>query len=412
MPRWPRSASLPDAYRETLMLRLVEGLTGPEIAERTGLTPASVRVNLHRGMKLLRTALNRCEPMTAPNDDTGRDDYLWDGTGEPDPDVARLETLLAPYRHRGPMTPLPQRRSSEPGAPPRRFAVHAAMQIMMAAASLRARRRRGVVRVGGAPVGMDGAVARRNAARGGHRDRRAVDAADRADRDHRRGVARAHRRRLDRRRGRRAEQPPAARSPRAPASIAWRSIAAASARSSGRRRGLFFVNTPSATAVDLGCAYRLDVDDRGWGKVHVESGWVAFEYNGRESFIPKDAMCATRPGFGPGTPCYEDAPAGFAEALTILDFSPTQDVSARRAALDTILREARRNDALTLWHLVSRGTREERMRVYDRLASLVPPPDSATRERVARGDRRALDEWWDALGLDSASWWRIWKRKW
>jgi RNA polymerase sigma-70 factor (ECF subfamily) len=49
--------SLPDAYRETLVLRLVEGMTGPEIAERTGLTSASVRVNLHRGMKLLRGKL-------------------------------------------------------------------------------------------------------------------------------------------------------------------------------------------------------------------------------------------------------------------------------------------------------------------------------------------------------------------
>jgi RNA polymerase sigma-70 factor (ECF subfamily) len=48
---------LPEAYRETLILRLVEGMTGPEIAERTGLTPASVRVNLHRGMKLLREKL-------------------------------------------------------------------------------------------------------------------------------------------------------------------------------------------------------------------------------------------------------------------------------------------------------------------------------------------------------------------
>jgi RNA polymerase sigma-70 factor, ECF subfamily len=50
--------TLPEAYRETLVLRLVEGLTGPEIAERTGLTPASVRVNLHRGMKLLRERLD------------------------------------------------------------------------------------------------------------------------------------------------------------------------------------------------------------------------------------------------------------------------------------------------------------------------------------------------------------------
>jgi RNA polymerase sigma-70 factor (ECF subfamily) len=55
--------SLPDAYRETLVLRLVEGMTGPEIAERTGLTPASVRVNLHRGMKLLRQKLGFTEAL-------------------------------------------------------------------------------------------------------------------------------------------------------------------------------------------------------------------------------------------------------------------------------------------------------------------------------------------------------------
>ena len=49
--------SLPEAYRETLVLRLVEGMTGPEIAERTGMTPDSVRVNLCRGMKMLREKL-------------------------------------------------------------------------------------------------------------------------------------------------------------------------------------------------------------------------------------------------------------------------------------------------------------------------------------------------------------------
>lgn len=49
--------TLPEAYRETLVLRLVEGMTGPEIAAATGLTPASVRVNLHRGMKQLRERL-------------------------------------------------------------------------------------------------------------------------------------------------------------------------------------------------------------------------------------------------------------------------------------------------------------------------------------------------------------------
>ena len=50
--------TLPEAYRETLLMRLVEGMSGAEIAERSGLTPASVRVNLHRGMKMLREKMS------------------------------------------------------------------------------------------------------------------------------------------------------------------------------------------------------------------------------------------------------------------------------------------------------------------------------------------------------------------
>ncbi len=49
--------AMPEAYQETLILRLVEGMSGPEIAEQTGLSAGSVRVNLHRGMKLLRERL-------------------------------------------------------------------------------------------------------------------------------------------------------------------------------------------------------------------------------------------------------------------------------------------------------------------------------------------------------------------
>jgi RNA polymerase sigma-70 factor, ECF subfamily len=49
--------SLPEAYRETLILRLVEGMTGPEIAAKTGLSHGSVRVNLNRGMQQLREKL-------------------------------------------------------------------------------------------------------------------------------------------------------------------------------------------------------------------------------------------------------------------------------------------------------------------------------------------------------------------
>lgn len=58
---WAALQGLPRTYRESLILRLVEGMTGPEIARRTGLQPTSVRVNLHRGMKMLRERLQVTE---------------------------------------------------------------------------------------------------------------------------------------------------------------------------------------------------------------------------------------------------------------------------------------------------------------------------------------------------------------
>src|SRR5262249_52395652 len=125
----------------------------------------------------------------------------------------------------------------------------------------------------------------------------------------------------------------------------------------------FFVNTPSAVAIDLGCAYTLHVAEDGSGLVQVTHGWVGFEYAGRESFIPQQAVCATRAGLGPGTPRYEDAPNGYAAALARLDFGAADDPE-RAAALDLILTNARRRDALTLWHLLRRGTADERGRVF------------------------------------------------
>ena len=145
--------------------------------------------------------------------------------------------------------------------------------------------------------------------------------------------------------------------------------------------------------------------------MRVSSGWVGFESKGRESFIPQEAVCLTRPGVGPGTPYYEDAPSGYAAALALLDFGPDRP-GDRAAALDTVLSEARKRDALTLWHLLSRGSAEERRQVYARMAALVPPPEGVTLEGVLRGDRRATDRWWNALGLDDASWWRLWTRDW
>ncbi|NOT61050.1 MAG: hypothetical protein HOP19_12600 [Acidobacteria bacterium] len=171
---------------------------------------------------------------------------------------------------------------------------------------------------------------------------------------------------------------------------------------------LFYVNTPSATAVDLGCAYDLEVDDAGQSVLRVTTGWVAFELNGIESFVPAAAMCITRPGFGPGTPYFEFTEEIFKQSLAQFDTSPA-DSEARAAALTTVLKVAGRKDALTLWHLLTRTQGEDRGRVYDRLTLLVTAPPHVTRAGVLQGDRVMIDALWDLLGLDSASWWRIWK---
>jgi hypothetical protein len=172
----------------------------------------------------------------------------------------------------------------------------------------------------------------------------------------------------------------------------------------------FVVETPSARAVDLGCAYTLEVDPTGAALVTVLAGWVSFEHQGRESFIPAGARCATRPVSGPGTPYFTDASAEFKNALAMLDVST--DPSPRGARLATVLDEARPEDALTLWHLLARLEGAERGAVYARLEQLVPPPAGVTREGVLRGDHAMLDRWWNELGFGDMDFWRLWQRSW
>ncbi len=173
--------------------------------------------------------------------------------------------------------------------------------------------------------------------------------------------------------------------------------------------GQFFVETASSTAVDLGCAYTLTMDDEGAGLVSVLVGWVGFEWRGREAFIPAGSACATRPGRGPGTPYNERVSPAFREALQTIDFtsgSPTVG-----AALSLVLAEAQERDEVTLWHLLTRvDGAAERDRVFDRLAQFVPPPAGVTRDGIRAGRRDMLDAWWDAFGLGTATWWRTWKR--
>jgi hypothetical protein len=162
---------------------------------------------------------------------------------------------------------------------------------------------------------------------------------------------------------------------------------------------LFFVNTPSAVAEDLGCAYTLSVDDKGDGRLSVTSGWVALQANERESMVPEGASCETKLGTGPGTPYFDDSSLEFQRALKTIDFD--RDPATRAEALESMLSQSRARDTLTLWHLLPRVSETERVRVFEKMQTLTPPPSSVTREGVLKLDQKMLDEWRSTL---QASW--------
>ena len=162
---------------------------------------------------------------------------------------------------------------------------------------------------------------------------------------------------------------------------------------------LFFVNTPSGVAEDLGCAYTLDVDDDGNTVLHVTLGWVALQLVDRESTVPAGAACAMKRGFGPGTPYFEDATPSFRSALAKFDFAA--NATEKSAVLPVVLSEARPRDAMTLWYLLLRADRADRASVYDRMAGLVTPPQDVTRTGVLDLDPQMLDRWKVKLSIRS-----------
>ncbi len=163
----------------------------------------------------------------------------------------------------------------------------------------------------------------------------------------------------------------------------------------------FFIDTPSATAVDLGCAYALSVDAQGGGWLRVAFGWVSFENDEREVYVPAGAACALHGGRGPGTPFFEDATAAFRAALDALDRGEPA------GALDTLLAQARPQDAFSLLQLLPRLDTAERPRVCEGLTQLVAPPAGVDCAAILRSDPQALGRYWSALGLGEMKWWRL-----
>jgi hypothetical protein len=155
---------------------------------------------------------------------------------------------------------------------------------------------------------------------------------------------------------------------------------------------LFFVDTASGTAVDLGCEYALSSDEDGAGLLRVTKGWVSFQWNGLESLVPAGASCATRPHMGPGLPYFDDATDAMKQALATFGLEKVEG-----GVLNVILAESRVRDTLTLWHLLSRVDVVDRARVYDRIATLTPIPAGVTREKALELDPATLTRWREEL---------------
>lgn len=164
--------------------------------------------------------------------------------------------------------------------------------------------------------------------------------------------------------------------------------------------GRFRVMTPSVTVVDLGCEFRLEIEEDGSGVMEVEKGWVGLVADGQDpapqARVPAGGRCDFQEGGEIGVPLRHDAPAALQSAAD--DWSAGAGEDERRSALGAVAAAARPRDAVTLWHLLVRIDPASRELLYDRLATVAPPPSGISREAVLRGEPAALESWWTVLG--------------
>jgi hypothetical protein len=295
------------------------------------------------------------------------DDYLWDGSGEPDAEVQHLEALLGRYRSAAPMPDfnrvVPMRR--DPLWP---LAAAAALIIGLALGALRfytpANRWRATDASGVAVVP--------------HSILRTGD------------VVRTER-------GTVRLQSPAVGTIDVGANTTVRLIENRSRRhrlalASGTihakttsQPGVFVIDTPKARAIDLGCEYTLTIARGGGGELHVIAGWVDLTHGYEQSLVPQGASAVITQHGALSVPIFDDAAPAFRAAVR--EFERKHDMA-------TIVALARARDAFTLLNLFRDATADERLILYDRLNQLVPAPPSITRESVRYWMPSSTELWW------------------
>lgn len=145
--------------------------------------------------------------------------------------------------------------------------------------------------------------------------------------------------------------------------------------------GVFVIDTPRARAIDLGCEYTLTIAPGGGGELHVIAGWVDLTHGYEQSLVPEGASAQITSHGELSVPLFDDAPPLFRAAVRSHDMA-------------TIVALARTRDAFTLLNLFRVATPDERMILYDRLNQLVPAPPSITRESVRYWMPSSTELWW------------------
>jgi FecR protein len=318
------------------------------------------------------------------------DDYLWDGSGTPDPEVEQLENLLGRFQQMRPKFEFPAAATSPMATRPdrRRLWLAAATVALLLAGILLLRVLTGrvewtVAGVEGSPR-IAGKIVERN---------QTWKIGEPLETD---AVSRVYLHVGDLGQ---VEVEPNARLELLQASVTQQQIRLLRGTIRATVTAppyVFLVRTPTAYAMDMGCAYTLQVTDAGSSILRVTVGWVDLQHGFLQSLVPAGAAAESRPGIGPGAPYFEDASEQFRQALQIVNFGAANS-PARSEALTTLLVDARPRDAYTLLNLFRRVDPQDRGRLYDRLAVLLPPPAGVTRQNAVDGDD--LSPWWDKLGL-------------
>lgn len=172
--------------------------------------------------------------------------------------------------------------------------------------------------------------------------------------------------------------------------------------------GRFVVDTPASSAVDLGCAYTLTVDEGGESRLRVTSGLVALA-GASESLIPAGFVCQTA-SLGRGcTPFAYDASPSIQQALAVIDTAAKTPSQAVSDAVSVLVNDSL--DDVTLWHVLQRVQGMDRERIYERLVQVSPPPPDVSRSGVQAGDRAMLDRWWNTFGYGAVEFWRTFSVK-